>query len=135
MPPGRERAGEADVTVEDGARGVADGVVGVVALHQDRVDPVMEPAVPNCPARSSRRGSWANTDSVYPRVVGGSPMLSPAALGHGEAGEAVHHEQHVLARFGEVLGDGGGHEGAADAVERRTIGGGHDEDVRPAPPR
>ena len=46
------------------------------------------------------------------------------ALGAGEAGHRVEHEQHVAAALAEVLGDGGGHEAGAQAHQRRLVGGG-----------
>ena len=50
------------------------------------------------------------------------------ALRHREAGQRVHHQHHVEARVAEVLGDRGREERAADADQRRLIGGRDDDD-------
>ena len=58
------------------------------------------------------------------RLAGGQADL---ALGHGEAGEAVHHQHDVAALVAEPLGDAGGGEGGPDAHEGGLVGGGHDD--------
>ena len=49
------------------------------------------------------------------RLAGGQADL---ALGHRHAGEAVHHQHHVLALVAEPLGDPGGHEARRAAARR-----------------
>ena len=49
-------------------------------------------------------------------------------LGHGQAREAVDHEQDVIALAAKRIGDCQGHLGGADAHERRVIAGGDDDD-------
>ena len=56
-------------------------------------------------------------------LAGRQPDL---ALGHGEAGQGVHHQDDVLALVAEPLGDPGGGEGGPDADEGRLVGRGHD---------
>ena len=59
------------------------------------------------------------------RLAGGQADL---ALGHGDPGEAVHHQHDVAAAVAEPLGDAGGHEGRPQPLDRRGVGGGDDHD-------
>ena len=59
------------------------------------------------------------------RFAGGEADL---ALRHGEAGDRIHHEQHVGALIAEILGDGESDEAGAHAQRRGTVGGGADDD-------
>ena len=47
------------------------------------------------------------------------------ALGHGEAGDRVHHQHDVVALVPEPLGDTGRRERGPDAHDRRCVRGGH----------
>ena len=82
------------------------------------------------PARSSRRGSSAK---IGRRIALGGRRLAgrqaDLALGHGEAGHAVHHAQHVLALVAEIFGDRHGHVGRLPPHQRRFVGGGDDDDA------
>ena len=79
------------------------------------------------PARSTRRGSRPNTEGGIAarrgRLAGGQADL---ALGHGEARERIHHQQHVAALVAKVLGDRRGGQRRLDAHQRRLVAGGHD---------
>ena len=61
-------------------------------------------------------------------MAGGSPGRQPdLALGHGEPGQRVHHEDDVVALVTEPLGDPGGGEGGPDPDQGGLVGGGHDD--------
>ena len=127
-PDGREPAGEHDVAVEDGPGGVADRVLHVVALDQDGVQAgdaaVRRGAGPLEQARHQGEDA-GRVAAGGGRLAGGQADL---ALGHGHAGEAVHHQHDVLAVVAEPLGDPGGHERGAQPLDRRGVGRGDDDD-------
>ena len=81
------------------------------------------------PARSSSRGSIANTDGGYPRVAGGSPADRPTsrcAIAK-RVSESIK-QQDVAALVAERLGDARRGEGGAQANERRSVGRCDDDD-------
>ena len=49
------------------------------------------------------------------------------ALGHGEASEAIHHEQDMIALAAKGIGDGQSHLGGPDAHQRRIVTCGDDD--------
>ena len=53
---------------------------------------------------------------------------SDFALRHGQTGERVDDQQHVLAAGAEIFGDGGGGQAGADAKQRILVGGRNDDD-------
>ena len=71
------------------------------------------------------------------RVAAGRRRLAgrqaDLALGEGQPGDAVHHQQHVAAAVAKPLGDPGGDEGRPQPHHRRLVGGGdHDDRVAQA---
>ena len=115
------------MAVEDRTGGVGDRLVHVVALDQHGVEAGDAPPVRRArpleqlgQQREDRRRVAAGDR----RFAGGESDLP---LGHGEAGEAVHHEDDVGPLIAEPLGDAGGGEGGPDAHEGRLVGRGHDD--------
>lgn len=62
-----------DMSVQNGTNGIGNRFIMVIAVNQNRNNPVMVPLPEPGPARSSKRGSSANTLGVYPFEAGGSP--------------------------------------------------------------
>ena len=99
----------------------------------------MLPRSATCPARSSSCGSRREHRR---RVAAGGRRLAgrqaDLALGHGHAGQAVHHQQDVAAAVAEPLGDPGGDEGrraAARAAAASEVATTTTERARPSGPR
>ena len=122
-------AGQHDVAVEDRPGGVADGVVHVVALDEHGVEAGDRAALAAAGPLEQAGEQGEDRRRVAPggrRLAGGEADL---ALGHGEAGEAVHHQQrrpcpgrgtHSAMR---VAVNGG-----PEADEGGLVGGGDDDD-------
>ena len=128
MPGDGELAVQHHVAVQDGPGGVGDGFVVVVAVHQHGVDAgdgagfggagaLQQPGQDGKGRRRVAAGGG--------RLAGGEADL---ALGHGHAGQGVHHQHHVLAAVPEGLGDAGGGEGCAHAHQGGFVGGGDHHD-------
>ena len=84
-----------------------------------------------CPARRARAARQLGEDRrrvalARRRLAGRQADL---ALRHGEARDAVHQAQHVLAVVAEVFGDGERQVGRLAAHQRRLVGGGDDHDA------
>ena len=120
-PAVASRRSSDDVAVEDRAGGVGDRLVEVVALDQHGVEAGDRlPSRPGRPARAAgaaARRPTAGSPRGRRRLAGRQADL---ALGHGDAGEAVHQQQDVLALVAEPLGDPGGGEGAAQPHDGRV---------------
>ena len=65
------------MTVEQRYHLLGDGIESDLAFDQHSVNTGDRPPPPSRPARSTRRGSAANSDGGKPRRVGGSPAASP----------------------------------------------------------
>jgi hypothetical protein len=126
MAGGGQAARENDVAVEDGAHGVADRFVEIVAFHQDGEESgdgallKISGALQNARQQIEDRGRVA---LLAGRLAGGQADF---ALRHGQARHRIHDEQHVGALIAKIFGDGQGHETGAHAQRRGTVGGGAD---------
>ena len=127
-PDGGELAGQDDVAVQDGAGGVADRVLHVVALDEDGVEPG---------DAARRRGAGAlqqpgqHREDARREAAGGRRLAgrqADLALREGHAGQAVHHQDDVAPRVAEPLGDPGGDEGRPQPHDRRLVRGRDDDD-------
>lgn len=121
-------AGEDDVAVENGAHGVGDGVVHVVLLNECGVEAGDAAALACAGAFEELREHGEDGGGVAASGGGLADGQADLALGHGKAGDGVHHEEDVLALIAEVFGDGGGGKRAFDAGECGLVGGGYDDD-------
>ena len=109
------------------ARRVADRIHEVVAFDQHGVEPGDAAAVGSARALEQAREQAEHRRRVAAsrgRLAGGETDL---ALRHGEAGEAVHQQQHVEALVAEPLGDPRRGEGGAQAHQRGLVRGRHDD--------
>ena len=116
------------VAVQDGAGGVGDGLVVVVAVHQHGVNAGDGAGFGRAGAlqQPGQDGEGRRRVAAGGRgLAGGEADL---ALRHGHAGEGVHHQDHVLALVAEGLGDPGGGERRAHAHEGGFVGGGDHHD-------
>ena len=124
----RQVPGEDDVAVKDRARVVGDRLVEVVALDQDRIErgdaagfgrpgPLHQPRQQR---EDRRRVAFGRR-----RFARRQPDL---ALGHGEAGDRVHHQDHVFSLVAEIFRDRRSRQSGLQADQRRLVGGGDDHD-------
>ena len=109
------------MAVEDAAHRIADGLVEIVALHQDGEESGNRPA-PEIPgALEDLRQQVKHRRRVALLAgwfAGGETDL---ALGHGEAGDRIHDQQNVGSLVAEILRDGQGDEAGADAQRGGTV--------------
>ena len=129
MSHGAELAGQNNVAVQDGTRGVADGFVKVVAFHQhsekssDGGLGVVSGAFKNLGQHLEDAGRVA---LLAGRLAGGQ---SDFPLRHREPGDRIHHQKHGLALIAEILRHGECGEAGADAQRRGHIRGRHDDNT------
>ncbi len=122
-----EAAAEQNMAVENGARAIADRIVPVVAFGQHGVKAgnravfvaarLLEHHGQKAEDRwriTARRRRFADGEAHF-------------ALRHGQAGEGIHEQEHMLALIAKMGGDGVGGEGRLDADKRRLIRRGHDD--------
>jgi len=123
-----ESAGEDDMAVEDGADGVGEGLVGVVAFHEDGVKAGDAAALIAAGSfeEFGEHGEYGRGVSPGGRGLAyGEPYLSHGGC---NAGYGVHDEEDVAATVAEIFGYGGGDEGSLDADEGGLVGRcGHDD--------
>src|SRR5208282_754450 len=125
---GSEAAIEHDVTIEQGADGVDQRIVLVVAFHEDGVKAGDGAGTEGARAldetgeQSEDRGRIAFGGG---RLAGGE---SDFALRHGETGERIDYQQNVLAAGAKIFGDSSGGETGADAKQRVLVRSGDDDD-------
>ena len=126
-----------DVAVEDPAHGVGDRLVVVVAIDQHGEeqpgDRASDSAVGPCGARAGALQQLRQFGEDGGRVAARGRRLAGGqadlALGHGEAGDAVHQAQHLLeVLVAQELGQGHGHIGRLAPLQRRLVRGGDDDD-------
>ncbi len=116
------------MAVEQGAGGVDQRIVFVVAFHEHGVEAgdgagaEGAGALDEAGKQSEDRGRVAFGGG---RFAGGE---SDFALRHGETGERIDDQQNVLAAGAEIFGDGRGGESGADAEQRVLVGSGDDDD-------
>ena len=123
MPGFGNRTRQHDVTVENGARCVGDGVVLVIPFRQYGIE--------------GRDGTTTHITVARPLhqlrqpgehrgwiALGGRWLADgqgDLALGLGATGQRIHQQQYILALVAEMLGDAGGHHGAVQAHQRRVV--------------
>ena len=106
------------------AHGVRDRLVHVVALDEHGVE-----RRDRCRSATCRRArAVCGSEREHARRVAArrrrlADRESDLALRHREARERVHHQQDVVARVAERLGDAHRHERGGHAHERRLVGG------------
>src|SRR5208337_1819354 len=129
---GGEATVEHNVALEQGTGSVDQGIVFVVAFHQHSIEtgngargegarPLDQPG-----EQSKDRGRVAFGGGGFAR------SQPDFALRHGQPGERVDHQQHVLAAGTKVFGDGDRGEAGTDAEQWVLVGGGHDNNGTPA---
>ena len=114
---------EHDMPVGDPAHGIGDGVVHVVAIHQNGENRGNIPLThrPRPGALQHLRKLRENRRRI---ALGGGRFArgeADFALRHGEAGDAVHQEEHMLALIAEMFGHGHGGPSGLAAGQRRLI--------------
>src|SRR5690606_8601582 len=125
-----ELAVEHDVAVENGACGVGDRVLLVVAFGQygiegsDRAS-VFFGAVAG--AFHQLRNLGKHRGRVAARNWGLANRQCQFALGLCEASERIHQQQYIEAAVAEIFGNGRGAPGAVQAHQWRIVGGGGDD--------
>ena len=115
------------MAVEQAAHRVGDRFVFIVAFDEHGVE--RGDAAASAPGRPARRAAATGEHrrriaARGGRFAGGQADL---ALGHGEARDRIHQQQHVAALVAEVFGDGGRGERGLHARERRLVAGGDDD--------
>lgn len=129
MAHGAELAGKNDVAIEDGANGVADGFVEIVAFDENGEE-----------ARDRAFGEFAGAlEDFWQELEGawGIAFLTGRltgceadfALGHGKTGDGIDDEEYVLALVAEEFGDGKGDEAGAEAEGCGLVASGGDHDA------
>ena len=124
MPGHGQGAFEHEVAVQDGAGGVGHGVVVVVPVHEHGVDPGDGAAAVRAGAFEQLRQQGEGGGRVAARGGGLAGGQADLPLGHGHAGQGVHHQHGVAAGVPEVLGDPGGGEGGLAAHHGGLVAGG-----------
>jgi len=130
MPGFRERAGQHDMTVENRAGRVGDGVLLVVTLGQHRIERGDRAAAGRAVARALNECRQLGEDRR--RIAFRRGRLADRerdlALCHRVTRERVHQQQHMLALVAEIFGERGGVSGALHAQQRRDVGRRGDDD-------
>ena len=125
---GRQGTGKDDMSVQDTANRVRDGLVGIVALHQNRIHAGNGAFFKVAAALQQLGQLRVNRRRIATGHRRFSHRQPDLALGHGEARQRVHHQQHVVALIPEILSDAGSHRGTLFPQHSGLIGGRHHQD-------
>ena len=113
-----ELPGKDYVAVENGAHGVANGFVKIVALYQNGKE-AGDGALLEIPRALANFGKQRKDRGRIAFLAGRlARSKTDLALGHREPGSRVHHQKDILALIAEVFGNRQGNEAGANAQER-----------------
>ncbi|MNE13178.1 hypothetical protein D3C80_1060050 [compost metagenome] len=123
------------MAVQNTAHGVGDRLVMVAAVHQDGEQGGDRPGLGAVGADRAGTGALQQLGQFGEdgrRIALGGRRLARGqtdlALGHGEAGDAVHQAQDFQPLIAQVFRDGQGHIGRLAPFQRRLVRGGDDDD-------
>ena len=110
------------MAVQDAARGVANGLVEIVAFHQDREESGDRAGLEVSGALKNlgqEREHGRRITLLAGRLSRGQ---SDFALRHGQARHRIHHQQNVRALIAKIFRGGQRHERGANPQRRGTVG-------------